>query len=408
MNVLLLMPRALYIMARFAEACRRQGIDLTIMTVPNPPTKRYLISFVNDTYQNTHEVSVESEDEEAMASWVKQFDAIIPSGEFSVVLAERLSERLGLFHNALERVASYRNKFLMRQAFAEHGVSQPNILARFASMEDVSAFSWAAVRFPVIVKPVDMSASLYVRLCNNADEAKRVYQRIFKHTQSFSGALFSAQGLLEEVALGPEYSVECVIQHQQIIALFQTTKFVSPYPTCDEVGHLSGEHFSGAVKDQVGEVVRRIVHAWGVESAVLHIEYKISDGQVKVIEGACRIGGDMISELVELRYGVSLEECLVLLRCNRDVERAFNRYMPAGDGYYYAIKYFFSENVSMPPPTDVEVLREVRNANASPQPANAYGVERRLGHALVRGRSLTSLRAYLSVGVAAPQLEPVN
>ena len=55
MKILLLMPRALYILARFAEACRRQGFDLTVMLAPNPPTTRYLVSYVNDTFENVVE-----------------------------------------------------------------------------------------------------------------------------------------------------------------------------------------------------------------------------------------------------------------------------------------------------------------------------------------------------------------
>ena len=84
-------------------------------------------------------------------------------GEFSVVLGEALAQKLGLFHNPLGQVDAYRNKRLMRALFTESGVDQPRVLAHFTNMEDVDRFAWESLRFPVIVKPVDMSASAHVR-----------------------------------------------------------------------------------------------------------------------------------------------------------------------------------------------------------------------------------------------------
>ena len=352
MHVLLVKPKALYITMRFAEACRRLGFDMTLLVTPKAGGKHYLVSFVNDAFETVDEIPIAGDDADAIAQLLPRYDALIPAWEYSVLFAERLSAALGVFHNPIERIESYRSKYLMRTYFAEAGVSQPTLLARFSSMQEVNEYDWRSVKFPVIVKPVDMSASLYVRLCHDADSAKKIYQRIFKYSQSFSGIAFSAQGLLEEVVLGPEYSAECVIQHGEIAALFPTTKFVSPYPACDEVGHLSGEIFADGIEEQVRRAVRGVVAAWRIDSAVLHVEYKISDGTVKVIEAACRIGGDMISEIVELCHGVSLEECLIRLRCGIDVRDALYRRNAAGDGYCYAIKYLYKENLDVQPAAD--------------------------------------------------------
>jgi biotin carboxylase len=276
-------------------------------------------------------------------------------------------------------------------------VPQPRLLARFASMDEVDAFDWSSVRFPVIVKPIDLSSSFYVRLCEDADAARKVYRRIFMHSQSFAGVAFSAQGLLEEVAYGPEYSVECVVQDGRVAALFLTTKFLSAYPSCDEVGHLTGETFADEhVEAEVRRAVEGIVRAWQVTAAVMHVEFKLCDGAVKVIEGACRIGGDMISTITEMKHGVSLEECLVLLRCGASAAPALARRHAVDDGWYYGIKYLFSETLSTPVGADIEVLESVRHAKEDSGPGGGFGVESRLGHTLVRSRALGSLKAYLA------------
>jgi biotin carboxylase len=284
----------------------------------------------------------------------------------------------------------------MRDCFGAEGVNQPRLLARFTCMDEVDAFDWTAVRFPVIVKPVDLSSSFHVRLCDDLAAARRVYRRIFMHSQSFAGAAFSAQGLLEEAVFGPEYSMECVVQEGAVVAQFLTTKFLSPFPACDEIGHLSGERLGDpGLETQVAQAVQGIVRAWRLQAGVMHVEFKVCGGEVKVIEAACRVGGDLISSLVELRHGVSLEECLVALRCRRDVRAAFDRHAPEGDGFHYAICYLFAENLDTAVPFEVEVLETVRLAKPASPPGGGLGVEQRLGHRLLRSRSLSALRGYV-------------
>jgi len=397
MQALLLNPRALYITARFAEACRRQNVDPTVLLLPKPPSKSYLLTYVDDTFENVIELPAPEENGDSILPFLPHLEAVVPGGEFTVILAETLAQRMSLFHNPLECVPAYRNKYLMRMAFAKHGVDQPRILAKFDSMEEAERFDWNSLKFPVIVKPVDMSASLHVRLCDGASEAKQVLRRIFKHSQSFSGLSFCAQGLVEEVVFGPEFSAECIVQDGRLVRLFPTTKFVTPFPACDEIGHLSGELLAEPIADKVVDAVGRIVRAWSLEAAVMHIEYKISGGSVKVIEGACRIGGDMISELVELKHGISLEECLLLLRARRPIASALQREAIDSTDYYYGIKYLFSENINAGVPSDIEILRDSRNKAANhSRPGLGFDVSRRIGHQLLRSRSLSSLKAYLA------------
>jgi biotin carboxylase len=353
--------------------------------------KNHVLSFADDAFDNVEELPAEGEDPARLAPFLPGYAAVVAAGEYSVIFAERLSHALGLFHNPLGRVQAYRDKHAMREAFRAEGVSQPRLLARFTSMDEVQAFDWSALAFPVIVKPVDMSSSFYVRLCNDAESAKKVYRRIFKHAQSFSGAAFSAHGLLEEAVSGPEYSVECVVQEGQVLGHFLTAKFLSPPPACDEIGHLSGEALDSPALLQVHAAVLGIVRAWQVRSAVMHIEFKVCGDTVKVIEGACRIGGDMISSLVELRYGVSLEECALLLRLGRDVRPALHA-PHEGDGFAYGIRYLFADNLHDELPAGIEVLQAHRLAKPPSAPGAGLGVEHRLGHQLLRSRSLPALR----------------
>jgi biotin carboxylase len=401
-HVLLLMPREGYILARFTRALQHLGLDVTL-AFDQPAEKSWLlVSLVNGEYGSLTRLPYSS-DASQLPELPFPVDAVIPTSEFSVQLCERLGAAAGVFHNPLDAVPAYRDKQQMRRLFAEQGVHQPQVLARFDSLEAVDAFDWASVSFPVIAKPLDLTSSLYVKLCHSQAEARAVYRRIFKHVQSFGGVTFSGAGLLETYVPGPEFSAECVVSEGTLTHLFVTTKFVSPLPACDEIGHLSGAPVSPAHWQAAHDAARKVIRAWNIGRAVLHIEYKFVNGSAIVMEAGCRIGGDFIAELVELQHGVCLEEELVALRLGaraNAVEGALPQ--PAAARHFHGIRFLFaSSRVAASP--DIDVLREVRYTRA-PAPSQQFGIHDRLGYQVVRSASLVSLTAYLGQDSQAESL----
>ena len=262
----------------------------------------------------------------------------------------------------------------MRQRFAQAGISQPSVLARFGSLSEVDKHPWEQVRFPVIAKPVDLTSSLYVRCVDNPQEARSMYRRIFKHVQSFGGASFSGAGLLEEYVPGPEYSAECIVDEGLLVALFVTTKFVSPLPACDEIGHLCGAPVPARHRLAIEDTAHRVIAAWQIKGGVLHIEYKYVQEKVIVMEAACRIGGDFISELVELQHGVNLEEHLLRIRSRSPCLLA--EAPSARDEERFGIRFMFARSRDWHPENGISVLREIRYSREAP-PHREFGIHER-------------------------------
>lgn len=392
-HVLLLMPREGYILARFTRAIQNLGLDVTL-AFDQPAEKSWLlVSLMNGEYGSLARVPYPV-DASQLPELPFPVDAVIPTSEFSVQVCERLGAAAGVFHNPLAAVPAYRDKQQMRRLFAECGVQQPRVLGRFDSLEEVDAFDWASVSFPVIVKPLDLTSSLYVKLCHSPAEARSVYRRIFKHVQSFGGVTFSGAGLLETYVPGREFSAECVVSEGRLSRLFITTKFVSPLPACDEIGHLSGAPVSLQHWQAVQDLAQKVIRAWSVSRAVLHIEYKFVNDTAIAMEAGCRIGGDFIAELVELQHGIHLEEELVAMRLGRlpnTVEEVLPQ--PPAPQHFHGIRFLFSSSRVTADP-DVEVLREVHYTRA-PAPSQQFGIHDRLGYQVVRSSSLPSLVAYL-------------
>ncbi|MFP3339978.1 hypothetical protein R0J91_18515, partial [Micrococcus sp. SIMBA_131] len=70
--------------------------------------------------------------EELMSQVInKDFDIVIAGSEFAVVSADLVADNLGCYSNDVELIRSARNKRLMRLAFKQQGLPQPEVLGNF-------------------------------------------------------------------------------------------------------------------------------------------------------------------------------------------------------------------------------------------------------------------------------------
>ena len=328
----------------------------------------------------------------------ERVQGVVPGGEFSVAVSDHIAAGLGLPHNPLAHAATFRNKASMRARFDEVGVAQPQVLMHFASLEEANSFDWASVSFPVIVKPVDMASSMFVRACHSADEARELLREMFSVVDSGSDGLpFSRGALVEELATGPEYSAECVVENGLLKAFFLTTKFVSPWPHCNEVGHVSGDRLALGAEAQLRRAIDGVMAAWGVTDTVMHVEFKLTPQGVRVIEAGNRVAGDRISELVELRYGVSLEECFCRLRARAGLVIA-----PTVDNHaapFVGVKFYFDEQRE--PALRVSIVREETWAPRVAMTPMVHDIKQRLGFRIVTSGQREVLEALIAIAEAA-------
>lgn len=250
----------------------------------------------------------------------EKYDAIVPASEFAVPMAEALAQRIGLYHNPLEIVSCYRDKSKMRKLFSQYGISQPSMLYELTSESQIAEINWEALEYPVVAKPAEAAGSVLVRICDTVEEVKVAVRDILGFRNSRVTSLsFSPKAVVEQAVLGPEYSAEIVINHDEIVHRSITVKVLSKPPFCDEVGHIVGSDLPAHILSMVDENIEKIKTAYSVRNGVLHAEFKVRNGQIYFIEVGARIAGDMISELVELTYGLSMEEAFILSRAGKDV-----------------------------------------------------------------------------------------
>ncbi|MFC5475231.1 ATP-grasp domain-containing protein [Paraherbaspirillum soli] len=375
-EILVLHPVAEYTLRRMLDMCDRRGWKLSIITIES--------STVGGDGKRLHRwlrVRELSDDPADLLRSVKgmDIDAVVPGNEFAVIAADILAKELGLPGNDPQAIQASRNKRLMRNAFEAAYVPQPKVIGTLSSIEEARVFDWSRVRFPVIVKPINMAMSLFVRLCHTPDEVLENLERMFLFKKSkLTNYAFTLQAIVEEFADGQEYSLECIVEGGEVIAMYPTRKFVPPFPSCFEIGHVNAEIFDSAQRERLLDVAQRVALSWKLVAGVMHVELKIGVSGIKVIEAGCRIAGDHISELVEGRYGVSFEEVLLCQRAGLGVR---NLVTTPVSGDYYGIKFLFPQTRLLHPISD---LREVQyhfslDQNVS---GDAWSVNQRLGYCM--------------------------
>ncbi|MET7704045.1 ATP-grasp domain-containing protein [Streptomyces sp. NPDC005485] len=239
---------------------------------------------------------------------------VLTSSEYYVPAAAALAGRLGLPGPAASAVQACRDKSEQRRTLAAAGVGVPG----FAVVETVGAAvsAAAATRLPVVVKPVQGSGSLGVRLCADLDEVAAHARTLLATTANERGVATPGRILVEEYLTGAEFSVE-VFGTEAVVTV---AKHVGPLPAFVEVGHDVPAALPGDLERALRRTAVRAVEALDLGWGAAHVELRLDGTLPKVIEVNPRLAGGMIPELVRRACGIDLVRAQVLAALGRPPE----------------------------------------------------------------------------------------
>ena len=165
-------------------------------------------------------------------------DAIVPVDDQGVLIAALAAEQLGLTHNPPAAVAATRNKVMLRRALATAEIPQP-AFELAGPPDDVGSLA-EVIGYPVVLKPLSMSASRGVIRADNADEARGAAERI-RQILAVAGDNPSEPLLIEQYIPGIELAVEGILRDGKLDVLaffdkpdplegpfFEETLFITP------------------------------------------------------------------------------------------------------------------------------------------------------------------------------------
>jgi S-sulfo-L-cysteine synthase (3-phospho-L-serine-dependent) len=245
-------------------------------------------------------------DRDAVTAWCRAFTGrggriagIMTSDERHTGTAAHVARAAGLPHPDPEAIARCRNKADARAYLSAAGVPVPG----WALCRTQSDVARAADRLGplVVVKPVDGSGSVGVRLAGDPYEAQEAAEPLLAAgAERGTGRLPGV--LVEGYVSGPELSVELWNGR----AVTAVRKHLGPEPAFVETGHDVPAPLSSVDIAWVCQAAEEAAAALGTRWGPVHVELRLAADLPRVIEVNARLAGGHIPRLVQLATGVDL------------------------------------------------------------------------------------------------------
>ncbi|MCD5381289.1 MAG: ATP-grasp domain-containing protein [Candidatus Pacebacteria bacterium] len=154
------------------------------------------------------------------------------------------------------------------------------------------------IGFPMIVKPANLAASLFVTICYHEEELEIALRTIFrklKKAYKDSDRLESPTVIAESYMEGDMYSVDSYVNSRGVVYHCPLVRVT----TGKNIGHDDFYNYlqmtptalkSGTIA-RAEEAAEKSIHALGLRSTLAHVELMKMDDEWKIIEIGARMGG---------------------------------------------------------------------------------------------------------------------
>lgn len=267
-------------------------------------------------------ITADTNDTEALTAEVERlhavlgFDGVITSCDYYLPTVARIADRLGLPGPGPEAVENACRKDATRRVLADAGLPGP----RFALHEEWADLARAAreIGYPLVVKPVDLCAGMYVRRVDDEAQLAEAVRALSEFPVNARGQRREPAVLLEELLDGPEVSVETVSYAGAVHVVGVTDKSIGGAPAFIETGHMFPADLTSADTEAAEQTTLAALKALGLtDGVVAHTEIKLTSAGPRVVEVNPRPAGNRITELVRHVTGIDLAAAFVEVALGR-------------------------------------------------------------------------------------------
>ncbi|MFQ5994436.1 MAG: ATP-grasp domain-containing protein [Acidiferrobacterales bacterium] len=304
-RILVIAPHNSYRTGSFLEAARKLDIDVLVAseghyTLASTDAAGLRID-LHDTQSAVRTVLNES--------LRHPFTGIIGTDDPTTELAALVAEQLSLPHNPPSAVRLARRKDLARRHLLEQGLPVPRhqVIDLHASLASQAEL----LRFPCVVKPLELSASRGVIRANDFDQFTRACARLERLLASEDVNERDCV-LAEDFVPGREVAIEGMLTDGALEAL---AIFDKPDPLdgpfFEETYYTTPSRLTAATQGVILQTVQRACAAYGLQEGPIHAECRINDKGVWLLEIAARTIGGLCGRLLRFGTGYMLEELVI-------------------------------------------------------------------------------------------------
>ncbi|MFF9195823.1 acetyl-CoA carboxylase biotin carboxylase subunit family protein [Streptomyces sp. NPDC014779] len=246
-------------------------------------------------------------------------DQLIALSEFTLEIAARVRQDLGIPGPTPAEVAVYRDKVRMKEILADKGVRVP----RFRGCESVEQATGFARQtgFPVILKPVDGAASIGVHRVDDEESLAALLP-----------TLDLSRYEIEEFVTGTIHHVDGYVDDASEVGFQVVSRYVN-----DCLGFGAGLPLGSVViqhselRDRIEAFTQECVTALGMRTTPFHLEIFVTpQDELVFLEIGGRVGGSEVPHLLNKMFGVNLFEIWLRSLTGQDVEAPAKSGDPSG------------------------------------------------------------------------------
>ena len=309
-----------------------------------------------------------------------------------------VSEQLGLCGPGRQAAMRASDKLLMKEAFTRAGVQTAPWICVRNRRELEKALD--KLRFPVIVKAVDLMGSRGIFRSDTREEALENYEK----TMAATGKDYC---LVEEFIEGTLFGIEGMVYSGEILFLLPNNTEAFPGATPTPIGHSVPFACEETLGAQAREQAEKAIRALGLDNCPVNCDAIYKDGKVYIVEVTGRSGATGLSEMVGCWFGIDYYETIVRLALGEDVRKDFQgtRHVPCLSHTLISSRsgrLVRLENRNLP---DADILEISFNVQP-PDEIRAYTNGRdRIGQVMLKGESLSGLHRRLAEVLSGIYLE---
>ena len=314
----LLMLNASWSEIPFIAAARKMGFYvITTSTKPDYPGHKYADEYVYGDYRDTSK----------MIEIIKQYDIDAISwgcSDTCALTACYLGEKLGFkghdtYLNA--QIIHLKDKF--KEFAKEHNIKTP-VSNNYSSVDEALA-SASKVKFPVIIKPVDLAGGQGIQVVKKLEEYIGAIKNAFDKSKI-------KRILVEPFIEGTLHSLNTFIVNQKVVSYCTANDYSYLNKLMTNSGISPADNWKEAVKQLIPET-EKVARILGLVDGQLHMQYIMQpDGECYIIEMMRRNIGNNWSVMLNDSVGVNWAEWVIRAEAGMDCHNIPESKEPKG--YY--------------------------------------------------------------------------
>ncbi|MCM3322421.1 ATP-grasp domain-containing protein [Cytobacillus kochii] len=324
---------------------------------------------------------------------LEEIAGITTTSEFYIYTVACLNRLFHFSGNSPDTIEIVRNKSTVRQVLRECSEVYQPYFRLVESEQDLELLKGELI-YPVIVKPIDDSGSNFVRKCMDYPSLSAYAKEIMRITHNVRGQMKKQGALIEEYIEGQEYSVEVFSVKGKHHLIGVTEKQLKKGDFFIESGHVFPARIGENLKGIIEKGVLLILESLHWKSGPAHLEIKIKDNKVFLVEFNGRLAGGMIPELIKYATGVDLLK--EQLKNASGIEPIIEKKKSLTAGIKFLVPSVSGEIKELHNVTSHSDIKEIRYSKVPgdyvKKAENAYG---RIGYMVVASQTYSEMKCLL-------------